>query len=412
LTHPKCRFLHDDVGLPGIEPQGELDPFLARDGFLNRFAGDGSSNSARHLREITAATSTDFAADDRARRRSPDPADGGALARNCDRAHLLDGGEAHLLQAIDGTAVVDGAGGGKRATSEQDGERKARHEEEGGVHGSESDGGNVGPISCGVQWVRHNVLSPREALVRVHRMRPAIEPSSSTAPRPFWVWVTRAWRGIAAALALGAVWWIWNAWDTEAFVEWKAEAGPVPFFAALAVLPAFGVPTTPFYLLAGATFGVKAGLAGSAASLAANLALCYWIARSGLRVWIERLLARTRYDLPAVSGKKQAVKFTLLVKLAPGVPTFVKHYALVLGGVPFGIYFGLSFGITSLYAATFVVLGESALERSPTRALAALAALALLGAAVWWIRRRWLAGRAEARRADAPPENGEHDAPR
>lgn len=230
-------------------------------------------------------------------------------------------------------------------------------------------------------------------MVRVRAMSSLPDSDKTPARAVRWAWITWAWRGVAAAAALAVMIWLWRAWDTESFVEWKAQAGPAPFFVALAVLPAFGVPTTPFYLLAGATFGVKTGLAGSAASLAVNLVLCYWIAHSGLRVWLERLLARTRYDLPAVSGRKQAVKFTLLVKFAPGVPTFVKHYALGLGRVPFGIYFGLSFGITSLYAATFVVLGESALERSPTRALAALAALALLGGAVWWVRRRWMLAR-------------------
>lgn len=110
---------------------------------------------------------------------------------------------------------------------------------------------------------------------------------------------------------------LWIHWDYAAFMAWKEEAGPLPFFAALAVLPAFGVPTTPFYVLAGILFGVVGGLAGSALSLVLNLLLCYWIAHSGLKGWLESLLRKTRYDLPTLEGGR-AMRFALLVKLAPG----------------------------------------------------------------------------------------------
>ena len=32
-------------------------------------------------------------------------------------------------------------------------------------------------------------------------------------------------------------------WDQDAFLAWKEQAGPLPFFTALALLPAIGVPT-------------------------------------------------------------------------------------------------------------------------------------------------------------------------
>ena len=82
-----------------------------------------------------------------------------------------------------------------------------------------------------------------------------------------------------ATLALVA-WWVW---DRDAMMAWKEEAGPVAFFGAMAVLPAIGIPVTPLFVLAGATFGVGPGLLGSGVALGLNLALCYAIARSALR---------------------------------------------------------------------------------------------------------------------------------
>lgn len=191
---------------------------------------------------------------------------------------------------------------------------------------------------------------------------------------------------LVAALVAAALWWRW--WDLSAFFAWQREAGPVPFFLALAILPAIGFPTTPFYVLAGAMFGVVGGLIGSAVSLAINLLLCFWIARSGLRRWLEAILARTAYRLPTMEGSR-AIGFALLVKLTPGAPTTIKTYIIALSGVPFWAYFVLSFTITFAWAAGFIVLGESLLDRDFGQAGWALAALALLALAVWWGRRFW-----------------------
>ncbi len=192
--------------------------------------------------------------------------------------------------------------------------------------------------------------------------------------------------GAATLLVLAVL--IWNAWDHQAFIAWREEAGVVPFFLAMALLPALGVPITPFFIVAGATFGTFVGLTGSVIALSANLLLCYWIARSGLRPWLTRLLARTRYDIPDFEEGKGALRFTLLVKLAPGVPIFIKHYLLGLAGVPFWIYFAVSGAITGLYAGAFVVLGDSLLEHDLGTSAMALAVLVVIALAIYLWRRR------------------------
>lgn len=203
-------------------------------------------------------------------------------------------------------------------------------------------------------------------------------------------------RGLVArvcgvALLAAFVVFLWIRWDYAALMAWKEEAGPIPFFAALAVLPAFGVPTTPFYVAAGVLFGVAGGLAGSALSLSLNLLLCYWIAHSGLKGWLESMLRKTRYDLPTLEGGR-ALRFALLVKLAPGAPTFLKTYLIALSGVSFVVYFWLSFVVTMVWAAGFIVLGESLLDRDFGQAAWALGALALAGL-VGWAVLRWRLGK-------------------
>jgi uncharacterized membrane protein YdjX (TVP38/TMEM64 family) len=166
------------------------------------------------------------------------------------------------------------------------------------------------------------------------------------------------------------------------------QARPLPFFAAVALLTTVGAPITPLFILAGATFGVRMGLIGSGLALAASLVVTYWIAK-GLRPWIESLLRRFHRELPDF-GKagKSALRFTLMVKLAPGVPQFVKSYGLAVAGVPFPLYLGMSLLITGAYVAALVVLGESLLEHDLGRTVAVAAAFVLLVVLGLWLRRR------------------------
>jgi uncharacterized membrane protein YdjX (TVP38/TMEM64 family) len=188
-----------------------------------------------------------------------------------------------------------------------------------------------------------------------------------------------------AALAL-VLWW---AWDREAMMDWKREAGPLPFFGAMAVLPAVGIPITPLFVLAGATFGVGPGLLGSGVALGLNLTLCYAIARSELRPRLESLLRRFEYELPQFEeGDRGSLRFTLLVKLAPGAPAAVKNYLLGIIRVPFPLYFGASMLITGAYAVLCVVVGDSVFEHHVVRVLVVGVVVVAVAAGWWWRRRR------------------------
>jgi len=188
---------------------------------------------------------------------------------------------------------------------------------------------------------------------------------------------------------LGLLALVWAVWDHDALLGWTARARPVPFFAVMAVVPALGVPMTPFFILAGATFGAPIACLGSAIAIVANLTLCYALARGRLRSWTEAVFRRFDYELPDFTKERRgSVRFSLLVKLAPGIPGALKHYALALTGVPFTSYLIVSGLVTGTYAAALILLGQSLFEHELRRALPVIAILVVLALGLWWWQKR------------------------
>lgn len=210
---------------------------------------------------------------------------------------------------------------------------------------------------------------------------------------PLATWTRRLLTALVVAIV---VYLAWAIWDYEALIDWMARARPLPFFVATAALPALGIPFTPFYLLAGATFNLQLALVGTLIALAVNLTFCYYVGASGLRPRLMRLFKRFGYELPdfdrSTSGDtslRAALRFTLLVKLTPGVPGFVKNYGLGAARVPFAMYFVTGMIASGVYAALLIVFGDSMFNHDIGRGTIALL---LIAAAVlvfrWWMRRQ------------------------
>jgi uncharacterized membrane protein YdjX (TVP38/TMEM64 family) len=160
----------------------------------------------------------------------------------------------------------------------------------------------------------------------------------------------------------------------------------------MAITPAFGVPTSPFYLVAGLTFGPLLGLGGGALAIAANLLLSYFIAKSALRHLLNRLLQNRKFQLPQAPPKRP-IRYTVLIKFAPGVPAFLKNYILVLSHIPFALYFTASFIFSFAYAVLFYYLGDALEDREVGQGSALLIGLLVLIAIGWYARRRLTASR-------------------
>jgi uncharacterized membrane protein YdjX (TVP38/TMEM64 family) len=201
------------------------------------------------------------------------------------------------------------------------------------------------------------------------------------------------WRIVSTSLsvlALGILGYLmWRNWDHEALLAWKRGAGPLRYFTAMALLPALGVPLSPFFMIAGATFGAGVGLLGSGLALAAHLTLCYLLSKSALRPRLTALLRRFEHLPDFTDESAGALRFTLLVKLAPGVPSAAKNYVLGLAGVPFAVYFVVSMAMSGSLGVGLVLLGESLFDHDLVRlALVGMLLAVLLAAALWWRRRR------------------------
>ena len=135
--------------------------------------------------------------------------------------------------------------------------------------------------------------------------------------------------GLVAVLCVGLWLWARKAIDVEALQAWSTTIPAVPFFLAQALLPLVGFPSTPFFIVAGASFNTTAAVVGSLAGILLNLAMSYWIATSALRPILVRLLARTRNRMPPLNPNHE-VRLTLAVRLFPAMPNFLKNYFLCL----------------------------------------------------------------------------------
>lgn len=129
-------------------------------------------------------------------------------------------------------------------------------------------------------------------------------------------------------------------------------------FASIAILPAFVVPVAPLLALAGIWGDEtdKLWLAWAFASLAVivNLTWTYCMAAGFGRKWIERILRRTKYDVPKPSSGNELF-LALILRLVPGVPFIFTNYALGLIRMPFRRYFLVSAPILIVTVGGYVL---------------------------------------------------------
>lgn len=174
------------------------------------------------------------------------------------------------------------------------------------------------------------------------------------------------------------------------------ELGPVPFFAAMAVLPAIGAPLSIFTIPAGEAFAGRMGMAGVIAVtmgvLALNLAFAYWLARYALRPLLSKLVARYGYQIPRLT-KENALTVALLVRLTPGPPYFMQCYLLGMAEVPFGLYMIVSWVCLAPWVIGAIVLGQGILNGNFKVAATGIAVIVVAVVLVQWARRKFTKGK-------------------
>jgi len=203
---------------------------------------------------------------------------------------------------------------------------------------------------------------------------------------------------VCGVTALAVCVWGFRHYGSELGAWWEAGlaqvrcAGPLTFFASMAVLPAFGCPFSVFTLTAGPVFGPSLGmplvLGLTLLGVALNLALSYWLAARALRPTLARLVAWLGYTLPKARAQDYR-SLVFLVRVTPGPPFFLQSYLLGLAGIPFRIYFLISWLISGLYACAFVLFGDAVVHGHGKRVMLAVGLFAVLTVSVQWLRRRY-----------------------
>lgn len=171
-----------------------------------------------------------------------------------------------------------------------------------------------------------------------------------------------------------------------------SAAGPVAFFTAMALGPAFGVPSLTFILPAGPAFADRLGMTNvillSMLAITANYVLAYWLARRALRPLLEKLVLRLGYDLPKVEAG-DTTDMILILRLTPGIPFCVQNYLLGLAEVPFGKFFLLSFVLCMPQNAAFILFGDALLHGKGKMLLYAGGAIVALVSGTHLLRRHY-----------------------
>jgi uncharacterized membrane protein YdjX (TVP38/TMEM64 family) len=202
--------------------------------------------------------------------------------------------------------------------------------------------------------------------------------------------------GFGLCGALGALWLfrehgeVVRSWVDQG-LGFVRGAGPVTFFALMALLPAAGCPITVFTLTAGPVFGPILGLPLVLAlvwvALAFNLTLTYGLSRWLLRPWLERLCQWMGYRIPEVDPSNHRA-LVIVVRVTPGPPYVLQSYLLGLAGVRFGTYFWISWVVSSLYACAFVVFGDALAHGKGKMALMGIGLFVALTVAVRLLKRK------------------------
>lgn len=176
------------------------------------------------------------------------------------------------------------------------------------------------------------------------------------------------------------------AWAREIALPWLERLPPAALLVAVALLPAFGCPVSPLYLLVGAHGPWVAG-PGLALAVAANLSLSWVLARTLLRPVLTALIARRGLRIPEIRPANR-LRVTALVRLTPGLPLFLQSTLLALAGVPFLPYLALSWALQYPIALAMAMLGDAFIHGGVGTAVAGAGLLIALLIGIRLLRQR------------------------
>ena len=185
-------------------------------------------------------------------------------------------------------------------------------------------------------------------------MSPAVE-EKRAASSPWGLWLRLVAVGL---LGVGLLYCMTGGREKlDAVLAQVRVLGPVWFYVIFTVATSLGVPTSPFLLVGGATFGVGANLAGVIVSYMVNLAATYWLGRTVFADLLRQLLAKVQ--LPWKVPQQVSWQVIALVRTTPGLPYVVQSCLLASVCARFWLYYLVSLPVVLMWACLFVFLGRS-----------------------------------------------------
>ena len=125
-----------------------------------------------------------------------------------------------------------------------------------------------------------------------------------------------------------------------------------------------GFPVVPFYLTAGALWGV-AGLPIVLLALLIHFVASYFVARSFLRPLAEKIFKRFESKVKMPNMKAIGpIKLILLVRMIPGLPLVAASYGLALCDMPLTTYVLVSLFTQIFWAGAFILCGASLMKNN------------------------------------------------
>lgn len=176
----------------------------------------------------------------------------------------------------------------------------------------------------------------------------------------------------------------------DAILAWLRER-PVLLWAGIALLPGLGLPVSPLLVAAGAVWFPRFGVFWSCVLVWSAIFVCmvwnYWVARSGVREWVGKLLVKRQQRLPHGESRGFTV-LAILIRLTPGIPLFLQNYFLGFMRMPFGRYLLVSGIVQAVYVPAYVVGGGALIEGRLQLLLLAGSMVVLLGLIAYSVRHR------------------------
>ena len=148
--------------------------------------------------------------------------------------------------------------------------------------------------------------------------------------------------------------WLLESWQSTKSI--LVDHGPL-LFLAIAILPGLVLPVAPLLGLAGLWGGENGPWLRCLyciLALFANLCWTYWLARGPARIFLVKLLSRSRFRLPE-SPPDNMMEWALILRLTPGVPFIFTNYALGLLGMAFSPYLIVSLPVLAFTACGYVL---------------------------------------------------------